>query len=160
MLRMNQLTITSVDHWELAFNRLDEKDIPSPRQLLSPRYNWYWDRHRAACKGFRQKVGDVFIIIGNKQKNRLSEFTIKKNGINGVLIALLFLFGLFLSWKLSAFAMLLYWVLWATSNFIRYVMTCRNYPDYCNAHCPLNPDFSMRLAVLFQWFVSQPARHR
>lgn len=74
--------------------------------------------------------------IGNKRKSRLSEFTIKEYGINGVLIAILFLFGLFLSWKLSAFAMLLYLVLWAASYFVLYAMTCRNCTNYGKT-CPV-----------------------
>jgi hypothetical protein len=47
-----------------------------------------------------------------KRKAKLSEFTIKEYGINGGLMAILFLFGLFLSWKLSTFAGFLYLLLW------------------------------------------------
>ena len=39
--------------------------------------------------------------IGNKRKRRLTEFTLKEYGVNGVLLAILFLFGLILSGKLS-----------------------------------------------------------
>ena len=52
-----------------------------------------------------------------KRKAKLSEFTIKEYGINGGLMAILFLFGLFLSWKLSTFAGLLYVLLWVASYF-------------------------------------------
>jgi len=42
--------------------------------------------------------------LGLKRKAKLSEFTIKEYGINGGLMAIIFLFGLYLSWKLSTFA--------------------------------------------------------
>ncbi len=64
--------------------------------------------------------------VGNKRKSLLTEFTIREYGVNGILLAFLFLLGLFLSWELSAFAMFLYLVSWAASYFVLYALTCRN----------------------------------
>jgi len=74
--------------------------------------------------------------IGNKRKNRLTEFTIREYGINGVLLAALFLFGLYLSWKLSWFTGLLYLVFWAASYAVLFAMTCRNCTNYGKS-CPV-----------------------
>ena len=71
-----------------------------------------------------------------KRKAKLSEFTIKEYGINGGLMAILFLFGLFLSWKLSTFAGLLYVLLWVASYFIIHATTCRNCV-YHGKQCPV-----------------------
>jgi hypothetical protein len=74
--------------------------------------------------------------IGNKRKRRLTEFTIREYGINGVLLTILFLLGLFLSWKLSWFAALLYLVFWAASYAVLYAVTCRNCTNYGKS-CPV-----------------------
>lgn len=74
--------------------------------------------------------------IGNKRKSRLTEFTIREYGINGVLLAILFLLGLLLSWKLSWFVGLLYLVFWAASYAVLYAMTCRNCANYGKS-CPV-----------------------
>jgi hypothetical protein len=49
---------------------------------------------------------------------------------------LLFLFGLYLSWKLSMFALLLYSLLWVASYFLIHSTTCRNCAYY-GKHCPV-----------------------
>ncbi len=74
--------------------------------------------------------------LGIKRKKRLSEFTIKEYGVNGVLMMVLFLFGLYLSWKLSTYAMLLYLLLWVGSYFVIHATTCRNCAYY-GKHCPV-----------------------
>ena len=74
--------------------------------------------------------------LGIKRKERLSEFTIKEYGVNGVLMMILFLFGLYLSWKLSTYAMLLYLFLWVASYFVIHATTCRNCAYY-GKHCPV-----------------------
>src|SRR5210317_1536146 len=71
-----------------------------------------------------------------KRKAKLSEFTIKEYGINGGLMAILFLFGLFLSWKLSTFAGLLYVLLWVASFPLIHATTCRNCVYY-GKQCPV-----------------------
>jgi hypothetical protein len=86
--------------------------------------------------GFSRIKQEVPMKIGNKRKNRLSEFTIKEYGINGILLAILFLLGLFLSWKLSWLAGLLYLVFWAASYAALYAMTCRNCTNYGKS-CPV-----------------------
>jgi hypothetical protein len=73
---------------------------------------------------------------GIKRKNKLSQFTLKEYGINGVFITALFLFGLYLSWKLSTFAGLLYVLLWVASYFIIHATTCRNCV-YHGKQCPV-----------------------
>lgn len=73
---------------------------------------------------------------GIKRKNRLSEFTIKEYGINGAIIAALFLFGLILSWNLSVFAGLLYLLAWVASYFVIHATTCRNCV-YHGKQCPV-----------------------
>ncbi len=74
--------------------------------------------------------------LGIKRKSRLSEFTIKEYGINGVLAAILFLLGLFLSWALSTVAVLLYLLLWVASYFVIHATTCRNCV-YHGKKCPV-----------------------
>ena len=74
--------------------------------------------------------------IGIKRKKRLSEFTIKEYGINAVLMAILFLFGLYLSWKLSTFAGMLYVLLWLASYPIIHTTTCRHCVYY-GKQCPV-----------------------
>ena len=74
--------------------------------------------------------------FGIKRKNRLSEFTIKEYGINGLLMAILFLFGLYLSWKLSTFAGMLYVLLWVASYPLIHATTCRNCVYY-GKQCPV-----------------------
>lgn len=74
--------------------------------------------------------------LGIKRKERLSEFTIKEYGVNGVLMMILFLFGLYLSWKLSTYAMLLYLLFWVASYFVIHATTCRNCAYY-GKHCPV-----------------------
>jgi hypothetical protein len=74
--------------------------------------------------------------IGNKRKARLSEFTIREYGINGIFVAALFLFGLFLSWKLSAFAGMLYLLLWLLSYPVIHATLCRNCV-YHGKQCPV-----------------------
>ena len=71
-----------------------------------------------------------------KRKAKLSEFTIIEYGINGGLMAILFLFGLFLSWKLSTFAGLLYVLLWVASFPLIHATTCRNCVYY-GKQCPV-----------------------
>ena len=73
---------------------------------------------------------------GIKRKNKLSEFTIKEYGINAVLMSILFLFGLYLSWKLSTFAGLLYLLLWVASYFVIHATACRNCA-YHGKQCPV-----------------------
>ncbi len=74
--------------------------------------------------------------FGIKRKKRLSEFTIKEYGINAVIMAALFLFGLFLSWDLSTFAGLLYLLFWVVSYFVIHATTCRNCV-YHGKQCPV-----------------------
>jgi hypothetical protein len=74
--------------------------------------------------------------LGIKRKNRLSTFTIKEYGINGLLMAILFLFGLYLSWRLSAFAGMLYLLLWVASFFVIHATTCRHCV-YHGKQCPV-----------------------
>jgi hypothetical protein len=71
-----------------------------------------------------------------KRKAKLSEFTIREYGINGGLMAILFLFGLFLSWKLSTFAVFLYLLLWVVSYPLIHATTCRNCV-YHGKQCPV-----------------------
>jgi hypothetical protein len=71
-----------------------------------------------------------------KRKDRLSEFTIKEYGVNAAIIAALFLFGLCLSWDLSAFAALLYLLMWAASYILIHATTCRNCVYY-GKPCPV-----------------------
>ena len=73
---------------------------------------------------------------GIKRKKRLSEFTFKEYGINAGLMAILFLFGLYLSWELSTFAGLLYLLLWIASYFMIHATTCRNCV-YHGKQCPV-----------------------
>jgi hypothetical protein len=95
--------------------------------------------------------------FGIKRKKRLSEFTIREYAINAVLMAILFLFGLYLSWKLSTFAGMLYVLLWVNSYPLIHATTCRNCvyhgkqfyvlfyytgcPNCIQTKCPMNPDF-------------------
>jgi len=75
---------------------------------------------------------------GIKRKSKLSEFTIKEYGINGGLVAILFLFGLYLSWTLSRFAGLLYLLLWVASYFVIHATACRNcvyHGNFSGFHC-------------------------
>jgi hypothetical protein len=74
--------------------------------------------------------------IGSKRRRRLSEFTIKEYGINGIFVAALFLFGLFLSGKLSAFAGMLYVLLWLLSYPVIHATLCRNCV-YHGKQCPV-----------------------
>lgn len=74
--------------------------------------------------------------IGNRRKDWLSDFTIREYGINGVLIVMLFLFGLYLSWKLSLFALFMYLASWAASYFVLYALTCRHCANYGKS-CPV-----------------------
>ena len=74
--------------------------------------------------------------IGNKRKRRLSEFTIKEYGINGILIAVLFLFGLYITLEISLIATFLYLLAWVTSYFVLYALTCRNCTNYGKI-CPV-----------------------
>jgi len=74
--------------------------------------------------------------FGIKRKNRLVEFTIKEYGLNAVLMSILFLFGLYLSWKLSSFAGMLYVLLWLASYPIIHATTCRNCV-YHGKQCPV-----------------------
>ncbi len=74
--------------------------------------------------------------IGIKRKRRLSEFTPKEYGINGGLMAALFTFGLYLSWKLSIFAGLVYLLLWVASYFLIHATTCRHCV-YHGRQCPV-----------------------
>jgi hypothetical protein len=62
--------------------------------------------------------------------------TIKEYGINAVLMASLFLFGLYLSWKLSTFAGMLYVLLWLASYPLIHATTCRNCV-YHGKQCPV-----------------------
>ena len=73
---------------------------------------------------------------GIKRKNKLSQFTFKEYGINGLFIAVLFLFGLFLSWELSVFAGFMYLLLWVASYFVIHATTCRNCV-YHGKRCPV-----------------------
>jgi len=73
---------------------------------------------------------------GIKRKKRLSEFTIREYGINAVLMAVLFLFGLYLSWELSNFAGMLYVLLWVASYPLIHATTCRNCV-YHGKQCPV-----------------------
>ncbi len=74
--------------------------------------------------------------IGNKRKNRLTEFTIKEYGINGFMIAALFLIGLYITLELSLIATFLYLVAWVASYFVLYALTCRNCTNYGKI-CPV-----------------------
>lgn len=74
--------------------------------------------------------------IGNKRKSRLSEFTIKEYGINGFMIAALFLIGLYITLELSLIATLLYLLAWVASYFVLYALTCRNCTNYGKV-CPV-----------------------
>lgn len=74
--------------------------------------------------------------FGTKRKKKLSEFTIKQYGINGGLMAILFLFGLYLSWELSSFAGGLYVISWLASYPIIHTTTCRNC-FYHGKQCPI-----------------------
>ena len=74
--------------------------------------------------------------LGIKRKRTLSEFTVKEYGVNGVFMAMLFLFGLFLSGQLSTFAIFLYVLLWVASYFIIHAATCRNCV-YHGKQCPV-----------------------
>jgi hypothetical protein len=74
--------------------------------------------------------------VRSKRKDRLSEYTIKQYGVNAVMIAALFLFGLVLSWDLSAFAGLLYLLAWVASYIVIHATTCRNC-EYYGKQCPL-----------------------
>lgn len=76
------------------------------------------------------------MALGIKRKRKLSEFTIKEYGLNGVLMAILFLFGLVLSEKLSTFAIFLYVLLWVASYFVIHATTCRNCV-YHGKQCPV-----------------------
>ena len=71
-----------------------------------------------------------------KRKKRLVEFTIKESGTTGFFMAILFLFGLYLSWTLSVYAKLLYLLFWVVSFFLIHGMTCRNCV-YHGKHCPV-----------------------
>ena len=71
-----------------------------------------------------------------KRKAKLSEFTIKEYGINAILMVILFLLGLYLSWKLSTFAGLLYVLLWVASYPLIHATTCRNCVYY-GKQCPV-----------------------
>ena len=73
---------------------------------------------------------------GIKRKNKLTEFTVREYGINAVLMAILFLLGLYLSWKLSIFAGGTYVLLWVASYFLIHATTCRNCV-YHGKHCPV-----------------------
>ena len=70
--------------------------------------------------------------IGNIRKSRLTEFTIKQYGINGVLLGILFLLGsvLFFILYSGVFGGFFYILLYHTG--------C---PNCTNAQCPFNPDF-------------------
>lgn len=74
--------------------------------------------------------------FGIKRKKRLTEFTIKAYGINGGLMAMIFLFGLSLSWELSLFAVGLYLISWLASYPIIHAITCRNCV-YHGKQCPV-----------------------
>lgn len=74
--------------------------------------------------------------FGIKRKKRLTEFTVKEYGINGVLMAILFLFGLYLSLGLSTFAAGLYMILWLASYPIIHATTCRHCVYY-GKQCPV-----------------------
>ena len=71
-----------------------------------------------------------------KRKKRLSEFTIKEYGINGFFMTILFLFGLYLSYTLSIYAMFLYLLFWVGSYFVIHGTTCRNCVYY-GKRCPV-----------------------
>ena len=73
---------------------------------------------------------------GIKRNQKLSAFTIKEVGINGLLMGLLFGFGLFLSLNLSVFAGLLYVLLWVSSYFLIHATTCRHCV-YHGKQCPV-----------------------
>ena len=73
---------------------------------------------------------------GIKRKKQLAEFTIKEYAINAGLMAILFLFGLYLSWKLSTFAGMLYLLLWLASYPIIHATTCRHCV-YHGKRCPV-----------------------
>ena len=74
--------------------------------------------------------------IGNKQKKWLSEFTIKEYGVNGLLIAALFLIGLYITLELSLIVTFLYLLAWVASYFVLYALTCRNCTNYGKI-CPV-----------------------
>lgn len=76
------------------------------------------------------------MTIGIKRKQRLAEFTIKEYGINAALMLILFLFGLYLSWRLSAFAGMLYLLLWVASFPFIHATTCRHCV-YHGKQCPV-----------------------
>ena len=71
-----------------------------------------------------------------KRKKRLTEFTLTEHGITAFFMALLFLFGLYLSRTLSIPALLLYLLFWVASYFVIHGMTCRNCV-YHGKHCPV-----------------------
>lgn len=73
---------------------------------------------------------------GIKRKKRLSEFSIREYVINAALMLLFFIFGLYLSWKLSTFAGMLYLLLWLISYPIIHATTCRNCV-YHGKECPV-----------------------
>jgi hypothetical protein len=72
--------------------------------------------------------------IKAKRKKRLVEFTIKESGTTGFFMAILFLFGIYLSGALSVPAMLLYLLFWVVSYLVIHGMTCRNCV-YHGKHC-------------------------
>lgn len=74
--------------------------------------------------------------IGNKRKQKLVEFTLKEYGINGLLLAALFLYGAFLSWNMSIISFLMYLLLWVGSFFVIHAITCRNCVYY-GKKCPV-----------------------
>ena len=73
---------------------------------------------------------------GIKRNKRLSEFTIREYGINAVLMTILFLFGMYLSWKLSTSAGILYVLLWVSSYPLIHATTCRHCV-YHGKQCPV-----------------------
>ncbi|BBO78525.1 hypothetical protein DSCW_59420 [Desulfosarcina widdelii] len=73
---------------------------------------------------------------GIKRKKKLDKFTLKEYGINAVLMAIIFLFGLYFSWELSNFAGMLYLLLWVASYFVIHATTCRNCV-YHGKQCPV-----------------------
>jgi len=89
---------------------------------------------------------------GIKRKKKLPEFTIKEYGINAVLMSILFLFGLYLSWKLSTFAGMLYVMLCSAMYFVLYtgmivlffyvLFYHTGCPNCVQTKCPMNPDFN------------------
>ena len=73
---------------------------------------------------------------GIKRKARLTEFTIRQYGVNGAIMAALFVFGLYLSASLSTFALLLYVLLWVASFVLIHATTCRHCAYY-GKQCPV-----------------------